>query len=106
MSSVLISLYFGWLRLSGDKFRRLPLESGAPFFKIFKIQRSISSDRDCIVLVYEYVKEGENDKAIVEDVDCFFWLSGFGYTTSPFIKNWKSGVLVDLIDIVYVGGQG
>ena len=93
----------GWLRLSGDMLRRLPSELRAPSFKISKVQRSISSDKDYIALVYEYVKEGENDEAVVEDVDRFFWLAGFGHTISPSAKNWKSGVLIDLADIVHVG---
>ncbi|KAH7113097.1 hypothetical protein EDB81DRAFT_862637 [Dactylonectria macrodidyma] len=97
---------FGWLRLSGDMFCRLPLDLKAPSFKMSKIQRSMSSDRNYIALVYEYVEEGKNNKAVVEDVDRFFWLAGFGHTMSPSAKNWKSGVLVDLADIVHVGGYG
>ncbi|KAF4448118.1 hypothetical protein F53441_8434 [Fusarium austroafricanum] len=97
---------FGWLRLSGDIFRRFPLEMRAPSYKVSKIQRSMSSSRNYIALVYEYVEEGENDEAVVEDVDRFFWLAGFSHTISPSAENWKSGVLVDLADIVYAGGYG
>lgn len=44
---------FGRLRLSGDVFRRLPLDLKAPSFKVSKIQRSMSSDRNYIALVHE-----------------------------------------------------
>ncbi|KAH7019702.1 hypothetical protein EDB80DRAFT_870323 [Ilyonectria destructans] len=33
------------------------------------------------------VEEGENDEAVVDDVDRFFWLAGFGPTISPSAKN-------------------
>ena len=97
---------FGWLRLSGDVFRAFPPELKAPSYKISKVQRSISFDKEYIAVVYEYVEEGRNDEAVVEDVDRFFWLAGFSHTLSPSVKNWKSGVLVDLADIVHAGGYG
>ncbi|KAF5020299.1 hypothetical protein F66182_7675 [Fusarium sp. NRRL 66182] len=97
---------FGWPRFNSDIVRCLPLELKAPSFKISKIQRSMSSDKNYITLVYEYIEEGENDETVVGDVDRFFWLAGFGHTISPPAKNWKSGMLVDLADIVHVGGYG
>ncbi|KAM4057190.1 hypothetical protein HRG_004030 [Hirsutella rhossiliensis] len=97
---------FGWLRLSGDVFHALPLELKAPSFTISKIQRSMSFDKEYIALVYEFIEEGRNDEAVVEEVDRFFWLAGFSHTLSPSIKNWKSGVLVDLADMVHAGGYG
>lgn len=97
---------FGWLRLSGDMLCRLPLDLKAPSFTISKIQRSMSSNMNYIALVYEYIEEGENEKAVVEYVDRFFWVAGFGHTISPSAQNWKEGVLVDLADIVHIGGYG
>lgn len=32
------------------------------------------SDRNYVALVYEYIEEGENDKAVVEGADRFLWL--------------------------------
>lgn len=97
---------FGWLRLGGDIFRQLPLELRAPSYKISKIQRSMPSDKEYLALIYEYIEEGENHEAVVEDVDRFFWLAGFSHTPSPAARNWKSGVLIDLADIIHVGGYG
>ncbi|KND88040.1 hypothetical protein TOPH_07334 [Tolypocladium ophioglossoides CBS 100239] len=62
---------YGWLRLSGNVFHALPLELKAPSFKIDKIQRSMSFDREYIALVYEYIEEGRNNEAVVEEVDRF-----------------------------------
>ncbi|KAK7414171.1 hypothetical protein QQX98_006957 [Neonectria punicea] len=62
---------FGW-RLSGNTVYSLPLNLKAPSFTISKIQRSMPSNRNYVALVYEYIEEGDNDEAVVEDVDPFF----------------------------------
>lgn len=57
-------------------------------------------------LVYEYVEEGANDPAVVRGVAGFLWLAGFSFASSPLARNWKSGMLVDLSDIVQPRGYG
>lgn len=97
---------YGWLKFSGKVFEGLPLRFRAPPAKISKIQRSISPSEEYTAIVYEYIEEGENDEAVVEEVDRFCWLTGFSHNLSPATRNWKRGVLVDLSDIVNVRGYG
>ncbi|KAJ3461568.1 hypothetical protein MRS44_010121 [Fusarium solani] len=79
---------YGWLKFSGE------------------IQRSISWSKEYTAIVYEYVEEGENEEAVVEEVDRFCWLTGFSHNLSPAARNWKSRVLVDLADIIHARGYG
>ncbi|KAK1762574.1 hypothetical protein QBC33DRAFT_481372 [Phialemonium atrogriseum] len=97
---------YGWLRFSGQIFLKMPARLRAPTLHIDKVKRTMSADREYIAIVYEYVEEVENDPAVVEEVAAFFWLAGFSHTISPAARNWKSGVLVDLSDIVHPGGYG
>ncbi|KAK1764171.1 hypothetical protein QBC33DRAFT_548270 [Phialemonium atrogriseum] len=84
----------GWLRLSGSVFPTLPLSLRPPSMKVGKIQRSMSSRKEYIALVYELVEDGENLPAAVEEVADFLWCAGFSHTLSPAARNWKIGVLV------------
>lgn len=97
---------FGWVRLSGDVFSRLHPRLSAPPEKVDKVERRILPDQEYLALVYEFIDEGPNDKAVVEDTATFLWLTGFSHTLSPLAKNWKSSVLIDMSDIVYAGGYG
>ncbi|KAH8654680.1 hypothetical protein BGZ61DRAFT_203700 [Ilyonectria robusta] len=97
---------YGWLGLSGQVFREVPTKLRAPSLRVGKIPRAMSADKEYIAIVYEYIEEGENRPAVVEEVANFFWLAGFSHTNSPAARNWKSGVLVDLSDIVHPGGYG
>ncbi|KPM42258.1 hypothetical protein AK830_g4297 [Neonectria ditissima] len=95
---------YGWLRLSGQAFREIPTKLRAPSLRVGKIPRTMSAGKEYIAIAYEYIEEGENRPAIVEKVTNFFCLAGFSHTNSPASRNWKSGVLVDLSDIVHPGG--
>ncbi|KAF5621355.1 uncharacterized protein FTJAE_11326 [Fusarium tjaetaba] len=81
---------YGWTTFSGHVLLELPKELRPPVLRV----------------VYEYVEEGENHPDVVEEADKFFWLAGFSHSSSPAARNWKSGVLVDLSDIVHAGGYG
>ncbi|KAI8722334.1 hypothetical protein NCS52_00377000 [Fusarium sp. LHS14.1] len=97
---------YGWLKFNGQNFLDMPPKLWAPSLVVDKINRDFSPEKEYFAIVYEFVEEGENDPATVEKVDEFFWLSGFGHNSSPLEKNWKSGILIDLSDIVHAGGFG
>ncbi|KAK5989706.1 hypothetical protein PT974_07962 [Cladobotryum mycophilum] len=96
---------YGWLNVSGEMLRALPRSLRPPFIRIEKLIRQLSFEQDYVAIVYEYVEEGENDHAVVQKTLEFLWLTGFTFTSS-LERNWKSGVLVDLSDIVYPRGFG
>ncbi len=48
---------------------------------------------------YEFVEDGGNDPDVVQGVLDFSCHVGFGHTEMMFARNWKSGVLVDFLDI-------
>lgn len=91
---------YGWLTLDSSVFSKLPWQLRPPVTKVGKVERSIQPGKEYTAIVYEYVEEGENDVAAVQEPLDFFWLAGFGFTLSPLEKNWKSSMLVDLSDIV------
>lgn len=97
---------YGWLSLNSKVFRGLSLTLRAPTLTVSKITRSILPDKEHIAIIYEYIEEDENSPAVVDEALEFFWLAGFSHTLSPAARNWKSGVLVDLADIVHPGGYG
>ncbi|KAJ4212487.1 hypothetical protein NW759_011526 [Fusarium solani] len=97
---------YGWLKFSGEVSKSLPFRLWAPPRTVSKIQRSISWSKEYTAIVYEYVEGGENEEAVVEEVDRFCWLTGYSHNLSPAARNWKSRVLVDLADIVHARGYG
>ena len=96
----------GWLTLPGKVFGELRLSLRPPLVEVNRIKRFLSRDKEYIAIVYEYVEEGENDPDTMQKAMDFFWLAGFSRTYSPLLGNWKSGVLVDLSDIVPPRGYG
>ncbi|KAJ4314845.1 hypothetical protein N0V84_008676 [Fusarium piperis] len=97
---------YGWLKFNSDVFLDLPLRLKAEPRTISKVKRFISPSKEYTAIVYEYIEKGENDEAVVEEVDRFCWLTGFAHTLSPLARNWRSGVLVDHSDIVCARGYG
>lgn len=99
---------YGWLTLTGQVLKALPPTLRAPVLTIDKVTRSLAadSDREYTAIVYEYVEEGEPAPELMQEALDFFWLAGFSRTFSPLLKNWVSGVLVDLSDIVPPRGYG
>ncbi|KAL7794233.1 hypothetical protein V8C37DRAFT_376955, partial [Trichoderma ceciliae] len=97
---------YGWLNFSGQTLRRAPWSMWPPSFRIDKIDRRMPLGQDYIAIVYEYVEDGENNPAAVEQVLEFLWLTGFSLTNSPLARNWESGVLIDLCDIISPRGYG
>lgn len=97
---------YGWTRFSGHSLLELPKDLKPPVLQVGKFCRSISTEKEYTAIVYEYVEEGENRPDVVEEADRFFWLGGFSHSSSPAARNWKSGVLVDLSDIIHAGGYG
>ena len=97
---------YGWLKLSGSLFQKMPAKMRAPPIEVDNIHRSIRFDVEYIAVVYELVEEGVNNPVDVERVADFLWHAGFSYTLSSLARNWIHGVLVDLSDIVHFGGFG
>jgi hypothetical protein len=92
---------YGWLTIHGSAFRELHRSVRPPLVHVDrKIKRHLAPDQEYIAILYEYVEEGENDPDTMQKAMDFFWLAGFSRTSSPLVRNWKSGVLVDLSDIV------
>lgn len=97
---------YGWLTIPGKVFQKLHWLLRPPQVEVDRIKRYLRPDQEYIAIVYEYVEEGENDPDTVQKAMDFFWLAGFSRTFSPLWGNWKSGVLVDLSDIVPPRGYG
>lgn len=90
-----------WLERSARSRRLLP-----PEITVDKVRRHLVSYPEYVAIVYEYVEEGENDPAAVQESLDFFWLAGFCGTRSQLAVNWMNGVLLDLSDIVSPCGYG
>lgn len=73
---------------------------------VSKVERRIQNDTRYTAVVYEFIEEGENDRAVVQQVLDFLWRAGFGRVLVMPPCNWKGGVLIDLSDIVYPKGYG
>ncbi|KAK5999024.1 hypothetical protein PT974_01411 [Cladobotryum mycophilum] len=96
----------GWLSISGKTLRAAPRSMHPPFIRVDKIKRQMPFNKNYMAIVYEYVEDGENDHTAVGKVLEFLWLTGFSLTSSPLERNWKSGVLLDLSDVVSPRGFG
>ncbi|EGX97240.1 hypothetical protein CCM_01900 [Cordyceps militaris CM01] len=92
---------YGWMKISGST---VPEELRAPPLTVGKIQRLMPSDENYIAVIYEFVEDGDNEPCAVDEVLDFLWHGGFCSALSPLGKNWKSGVLIDLSDIIHVFG--
>ena len=98
---------YGWLQLTGDDLLRLlPRRLYPPEYDVSKIKRYIDPDVCYTAVVYEFVEEARNNRKVVQEVLDFFWRVGFSHVLIPMACNWKSGVLVDLSDIIYPKGYG
>ncbi|KAH7008898.1 hypothetical protein EDB80DRAFT_751445 [Ilyonectria destructans] len=95
---------YGWMKLPGEIFHDLPMDLCVQPYTVSKVKRSVDSREEYIAVIYEYIEEGGNDPFVVEEVDRFFWLTGFCHTVSPAARNWKSGVLIDLADMIDADG--
>lgn len=89
---------YGWLTIPGKAIWELPWSLRAPPVRVDKVKRSLAPDQEYIAIVYEYGEEGENDADTMQKVIDFLWLAGFDHCSSPHLRNWKGGVLVDLCD--------
>jgi hypothetical protein len=101
-----IKTCYGWLTIHGKVFPELHWRLRPPVVEVDRIKRSFPPDQQYIALVYEYVEEGENDPDTMQKAMDVFWLAGFSRTYSPLLRNWKSGVLVELSDLVLPRGYG
>ncbi|KAL2170666.1 hypothetical protein VTG60DRAFT_4508 [Thermothelomyces hinnuleus] len=97
---------YGWLTIPGTIFRELHWSLRPPPVQVDRIKRYLTPDQEYIAIIYEYVEEGENDPDTMQKAMDLFWLAGFSRAFSPLLRNWKSGVLVDLSDIVPSRGYG
>jgi hypothetical protein len=97
---------YGWLTIKSNAFAELGMGLRSPHVKVDRVTRSISSSKEYTAIVYEYVEEGESNPDTLRQALDFLWLAGFSRTLSPLSKNWVSGVLVDLCDIVDPRGYG
>lgn len=96
---------YGWLKISGRNCP-IPVNLRPPTVWVGKEKRLMSGDGNHIAIVYEYIEEDENLAETVEEVASFLWRAGFTFTNYASEGNWKSGVLVDMSEIVYVHGYG
>ncbi|OAQ97245.1 hypothetical protein LLEC1_07061 [Akanthomyces lecanii] len=63
---------YGWIKIKGETLFRLRPEWWPPRLKIEKRTRQMERDAEYTALVYEYVEEGENEEAAVEESLKFF----------------------------------
>jgi len=95
----------GWMQFTGEELlNRLPKKLLPPYMEIDRVKRSIERGAHYVGVVYEFIEEGENDRAVIGTVLDFLWHVGFSHCSSPKADNWKSGVLVDASDIVQPNG--
>lgn len=97
---------YGWLKVDGQAFRKMPHSVRPPTTKVDKLIRGFSTDKSYFGIVYEYVAGAQNDQDLVEEVDLFFYRAGFGYTLSPDRRNWCGSRLVDHSEYVHPQGFG
>lgn len=98
---------YGWITISGhDIFGQLPFKWWPPHLVLEKKRRLLTRDGVYTALVYEYVEEGDNSEALIENSPTFFREARFSHTRSSLARNWKQSVLIDISDIVYPGGFG
>ncbi|EHK16133.1 uncharacterized protein TRIVIDRAFT_195990 [Trichoderma virens Gv29-8] len=91
---------YGWPNFKGRIIRNAHPSLWPPPLHIDKVDREMPLNRDYIAIVYEYIKDGENGPAIVKQMLEFLWFTGFSLVDSPHARNWTSGVLLDLCDVV------
>ncbi len=94
------------LTISGKTLTSLKWVLRPPVIEVDRTTHYISNNKEYLKIVYKYVEVGENNPAIVDEVVKFVWLAGFSFTMGLGVRNWKSGVLVDLSDIIPVGSFG
>lgn len=97
---------YGWMTVHGQALSQLPRSQLVSYQLIGKLERFFTREQTYTAVVYEYVEEDINDPVAVEAVATFLWLAGFSHGNSPLAQNWKSGVLIDLSDIVHPLGFG
>ncbi|ATY60519.1 hypothetical protein A9K55_005862 [Cordyceps militaris] len=97
---------YGWIKITGDTLYQLPSLWRPPRLKIEKTSRQMERHMEYTALVYEYVEEGENDAAVIEESLNFFRDAGFSHTRISLARNWKKSVLIDMSDIIFSGGFG
>ena len=91
----------GWLKIQSEMLNGIHSWLAPERIDLgMKCSRFMQGRREYTAVVYEYVEEGDNDAAAVQEALDFFWLAGFSTTISPLARNWKSSVLVDLSDVV------
>lgn len=92
---------YGWMKISPAI---IPLRLQVPPVEVDKRKRSFNPAKEYLAILYELVEDGENGIPVVEEVADFLWHAGFCFTLSPLERNWKSGVLVDMSDIIHFDG--
>ncbi|GAB1311746.1 hypothetical protein MFIFM68171_01956 [Madurella fahalii] len=97
---------FRWLKIDGEQLCNLHRRLRSVVVKLRNIEdRQIFPDRKYFSIVYEYIPEGDNYMGQMQLVLDFLWRAGFVFRQSLRKENWKSGVLVDLSDVISPGGH-
>jgi hypothetical protein len=100
---------YGWLDISGETlYSETMIDNGLypPYDIIEKLERSMARDEEHFAIVYEWLDEGRNEPAIVEEVADFLTRVGFCFVLITKRDNWRQGVLVDHSDVVCYRGYG
>ncbi|KAI0173377.1 hypothetical protein GGR52DRAFT_542896 [Hypoxylon sp. FL1284] len=82
---------YGWVKINRSILNTWPRNSRPENRNIEKVTRTVSSNKDHVAIIYEYIDEPEsdNDSAVVEETSDFLWRAGFGYSTASLARNWK-----------------
>ncbi|OAA63233.1 hypothetical protein LEL_10698 [Akanthomyces lecanii RCEF 1005] len=89
---------YGWMEISPTT---IPLPLQAPPVEVDRRKRSFNPEQKYFAMLYEFVEDGENAIAAVDEVADFLWHAGFCFTLSPLERILKRGVLVDMSDIIH-----
>lgn len=93
---------YGWLdfKFNRDLAKRIPFDEWPRPNKRDKPPHSMPLGYTYHAIVYEYISEERNEPELIKASLRFFYLTGFCFTGSPRIKNWKGGRLIDGSDII------
>lgn len=102
-----ITKCYGWLKFNTDEvLPRIPQRLRPHPVTIENITRHVEKGKEYIAIVYEYIEDGANDPAKVEQFLEFMYLAGFCAASSPHGRNWKSNMLVDFSGIISTASYG
>jgi hypothetical protein len=91
---------FGWMMVNGTELHALPSKIQPPRVALDRVTREIARNQEYFAILYEFIPKSESgvDIEVMQSQLDLLWLAGFCIPTQP--KNWESGVLLDMADLI------